>query len=407
MKKITIMLIWCSLALTFPFLIRAGTLANDFNAWHFQPIDVFQLEYASDPQISPDGQKIVYVRNFMDIMTDRRRSNLWIIKYDGSDQRPLTTGNRNDSSPRWSPDGPRLLYVSSAKGSSQLYLRWMETGQTAKLTNLTESPSSITWSPDGQWIAFSMFVKERPKPFVEMPAKPEGAEWAKPPRVIDKLLYRADGRGYLKDGYRQIFILPAEGGTPRQVTSGPYNHGGPLAWTPHGKFLIFSANRHEDWQYDPLNSEIYEVSVVDGSIKALTDRQGPDTNPVLSPDGRQIAYLGFDDQYEGYQITRLYLMKRDGSEKRLISADFDRDVRRPVWSRDGKGLYFQFDDEGNTKIGYISLSGKIQTLASDVGGTSIGRPYASGSFSVARNGRFAYTHTQPDHPADVAVGRKG
>ncbi|RMD89806.1 MAG: S9 family peptidase, partial [Calditrichaeota bacterium] len=407
MRITTKILLLCLLLFALPVSIQAGKPLNDLNSKYFQPLDVFQLEYASDPQISPDGERIVYVRNFFDIMKDRRRSNLWIINFDGTNHRALTSGLRNDSSPRWSPDGTRLLYVSSTEGSSQIYLRWMDTGQTARLTNLIESPGNLTWSPDGKWIAFTMFVKEKPRPFAELPPKPEGAKWAKPPRYIDRLLYRADGRGYLKEGYTQIFVLPADGGTPRQITSGPYNHGGPLAWTPDGRSIIFSANRHEDWQYDPLNSEIYEVSLADGSIKVLTDRQGPDTNPVLSPNGSKIAYLGFDDKYEGYQITRLYIMNRDGSGKRLISGDFDRDVRRPIWSRDGKGLYFQYDDKGNTKIGYITLNGKIQTLAQDVGGLSIGRPYASGSFSVATNGRFAYTHTRPDHPADVAVGQRG
>jgi acylaminoacyl-peptidase len=407
MKQMTNMLVCCFLVLALPLSSQAGAPANDLNNKHFNPIEVFQLEYASDPQISPDGKKIVYVRNFMDIMKDRRRSNLWIINYDGSEHRPLTTGNENDFLPRWSPDGTRLLYVSRSNGSTQLYLRWMDTGQTAKLTNLTKSPSGIAWSPDGKWIAFSMLVPEPTKPFAEMPVKPKGAEWAKPPKVIDKLLYRADGRGYLEDGYAQLFVLPAEGGTPRQITSGPYNHGGRLAWTPGGKSIIFSANRHEDWQYDPLNSEIYEVSLADGSIAALTDRQGPDRNPVISQDGKQIAYLGFDDKLQGYQVIQLYLMNRDGSGKRLIAKDFDRDVRRPIWSRDGKGLYFQYDDQGNTQIGYVSLSGAVQTLARDVGGLSIGRPYSAGSFSVARDGRFAYTHSRPNHPADVAVGRKG
>ncbi|MFQ5707449.1 MAG: prolyl oligopeptidase family serine peptidase [bacterium] len=407
MKRFISLLICWSLVLALAQNMFAGAPLNDLNNKHFSLGEMFQLEFASDPQISPDGQRIVYVRNFMDILKDRRRSNLWIINYDGTNHRPLTSGNGNDVSPRWSPDGTRLLYVSRAEGSSQIYLRWMDTGQTAKLTNLTESPGSITWSPDGKWIAFSMFVKERPKPFVKMPPKPEGAKWAKPPKVITTLLYRADGRGYLKQGHTHLFVLPVEGGTPRQVTSGPYNHNGPLAWSADGQSIIFSANRHEDWQYDPLNSEIYEVSVVDGSVKALTDRQGPDANPALSPDGRQIAYLGFDDKYQGYQITRLYVMNRDGTGKRLVTASFDRDVRRPCWSRNGKGLYFQLDDKGNTKVGYVTLSGKVQTLASNVGGTSLGRPYASGSFSVASNGRVAFTHTRPDHPADVAVARKG
>ena len=111
----------------------------------FGMMDVFGLEYACDPQISPDGKQIVYVRNFMDIMKDRQRSNLWIVNTKGSDHRPITSGNQNESLPRWSPDGKRLVYVSSINGSAQLYVRWLDTGQTAKLTNLVTAPSGISW----------------------------------------------------------------------------------------------------------------------------------------------------------------------------------------------------------------------------------------------------------------------
>ena len=273
MRKINhTLILWLFMALALPIL-AGETEKGDEN--HLKPIDVFNLEYASDPQISPDGYKIVYVRNFFDIMTDLARSNLWIINFDGGEHRPLTSGNQNYSSPRWSPDGSKLLYVSSSDGSSQIYLRWMDTGQTAKLTNLTKSPSGLSWSADGKWIAFSMMVKAEKKPFAEMPAKPEGADWAKPARVIQKLRYRADGAGYLEDGYTQLFTLPVDGGTPRQITSGDFNHGGAPSWTPDSKTLIFSANRHANWEFEPLNSEIYEVSLADGVIKALTNRNGP------------------------------------------------------------------------------------------------------------------------------------
>jgi len=370
-------------------------------------IDLFNLEIASDPQISPDGTRVVFVRNFNDIMKDRKRSNLWIVDFEGGDARPLTTGNENDSSPRWSPDGRRLLYASGTDGSVQIYVRWMDTGQTAKITGVPKSPGGMSWSPDGKWIAFTMFVPEETKPLAELPPKPEGAEWGKPAKVIRKLLYRADGEGYLADGFSQVFVVPAEGGTPRQLTRGAFNHEGPVSWTPDGRTLIFSSNRHEDWEYDPLNSEVYELAMTDGALKPLTNRKGPDHSPVVSPDGKQIAYLGFDDKEQGYQVTRLYLMNRDGSGSHLLSGDLDRDVSDPVWSRDGNGLYFQYDDEGNTKIGFISLDRKIQTLARDLGGVTTGRPYPSGGFSVSDNGRFAYTQSRPEHPADVAVGAKG
>jgi acylaminoacyl-peptidase len=373
----------------------------------FHLIDLFDLETASDPQISPDGKVVVYVRNFSDIMKDQLRSNLWSVGFDGSDPRPITAGNQNDSTPRWSPDGKRLLYVSRTDGSVQIYVRWIDTGQTAKVTSVQKAPTSVGWSPDGKWIAFVMLAPEQPKPFVEMPAKPEGAEWGKPAKVIQKLLYRADGQGYLEDGYSQVFVVPAEGGTARQLTQGPFNHDGPLEWTPDGHSLLFSANRHEDWEYDPLNSEIYEIAMDGGPPKALTSRKGPDIQPAISPDGTQIAYVGFDDRQQAYQVGRLYVMKRDGSGGRLISSRLDRDVKQPRWSQDGRGIYFQYDDQGNTKVGFITLDGKVQVLANDVGGVSSSRPYASGSFSVSRNDHFAYTQSRPDYPADVAVGVKG
>lgn len=136
------------------------------DARRFQPMDVFQLEYASDPQISPDGKRVVYLRNSMDIENDGRRTNLWIVGVDGKRHRPLTSGHHNEGSPRWSPDGTRLLYVASEDGSSQIYPRWMDTDQTARLTQLTQDP-------DGRWIAFIMLVPEEGKSFVSLPAAPE------------------------------------------------------------------------------------------------------------------------------------------------------------------------------------------------------------------------------------------
>ncbi len=323
-------------------LPAAIALADETHDDHLTLMDVFEFEYASDPRIAPHGESVIYVRNFMDIMNDARRSNLWTIRFDGSEHRPITTGNENHSSPRFSPDGKRLLYVSSAGGSTQLYVRWLDTGQEAKLTQLTHGPGGLSWSPDGQWIAFSMLVPETPKPFAEMPAKPKDAKWADPPRVIDTLLYRADGAGYLKKGYRHLFILPAEGGTPRQITSGKFNHRSRAVWSPDSKSLIFSANRREGWEFDPLNSEIYEVTIADGSIKTLTDRQGPDASPVLSADGKHIAYVGFDDREQGYQVRKLYMMNRDGSDSHVLTDSLDRSVYNVATSPGRSGVYFLF-----------------------------------------------------------------
>jgi acylaminoacyl-peptidase len=360
----------------------------------FEPMDVFRLEYASDPQISPDGKRVVYVRTFMDIKKDRRRSNLWVINVDGNDHRALTSGDGNERLPRWSPDSTRLVYLS---GEHDLMCHWRDSGNVGRLARLPAEPLGIAWSPDGKSIAFTMHLAEAPKPFVPLPTPPKGAEWADPPVMIRSLNYRFDGKGYLKEGHPHLFVLPADGGTPRQLTKGPHDHVGTPAWTPDGKALLVAGNRHPEGAYDPLDTEIYEVHVADGSVKALTKRKGPDNNPVASK--TWIAFTGFDDKQQGYQVTRLYLMDRDGSEPRLADSKLDRDVKFPTLAKNA-GLFYQYDDEGNTRIATVSKGG---FLAENVGGTTLDRPYASGSFSVSDDGAIAFTQTSPGHPAEVAI----
>jgi len=367
-----------------------------------QPLDVFELEWASDPRISPDGKKIVYVRNSMDVMTDRTRGRLWSLDIGGGRHRPLTRGDATESSPRWSPDGTRLLYVAGGEGTPQFWIRYMDTGQIARLTQLTRAPGGLSWSPDGRTIAFTMPVSEKSESFVKPPEKPDGATWADPPRVITKMLYRADGSGFREDAHRQIFLLSAEGGTPRQITDGPYDHAAPV-WTPDSKQLIFSANRREDRDSQPRNSELYAVPATGGDPHPLTDRYGPDDSPAVSRDGNWLAWTGYDDRHQGYQRNRLYIMKLDGSGRREIVADFDRNIRSPRWASDGKSIFFQFNDRGNGKIGRVTLGGKVDVVADDRGG-SIGRPYGGGTYTLSNNDRFAYTWTRPDVPAEVAAG---
>ncbi|HMG33586.1 MAG TPA: S9 family peptidase [Blastocatellia bacterium] len=372
-------------------------------------MDVFNLEAAGDPQISPDGTRVVYVRQFADLMSDRRCSNLWIINFDGTNNRPLTTGNYGDSQPRWSSDGTRIIYVSDRDGTPQIYCRWMDTGQTARITNLQSPPSGIGWSPDGKWVSFTSLVPSAGPHVGPLPSAPPGAKWADPPVVVDKLVYRFNGAGYLKPGFYHVFVVSSEGGTPRQITNGDIPHGGPglrasdAVWTPDSKYLLVSTNRRPDYEYEPLDSEVYEFSVADGTVRALTDRRGPDGSPTVSPDGKLIAYTGFDDKYQGYQITRLYVMNRDGSGSHLISGSFDRDVGSPQWAPDGSGIYFVYDDQGDTKLGFYSLDGAMKTLARNIG-SGFSAYGAGASVSIARGGNFATTTSRTDLPGDIAVG---
>ncbi len=385
-----------------------ATLAGQESGKVFKAMDVFGIEIAADPQISPDGQRIVFVRSGFDVMMDRATSNLWIVNADGSEQRPITTGSAGQGSPRWSPDGNRLLYLSSEDGGAEIWVRWMDTGQTAKITNLTESPGNLAWSPDGKSIAFTMFVPEKRQPLaVEMPSPPEGADWGPPIRVIDNMNYRADGNpGFVPDGHTHLFVLPAEGGTPRKLTEGPYHHLSP-AWMPDGRSILISANRREDADHEPMDSEVYQVEVETGRLTKLTDRYGPDGSPTPSPSGTHIAYTGFDDQYLGFQASDLYVMNADGSGPRLLTEDFDRSIGAIQWAHDESGLFFSYDDEGNGKVGFIDLQGQLEERLEDVQGLSTGRPYGGGQFSVAENGRIAFTIGRPSHPAELAVAGPG
>ncbi len=377
----------------------------------FESMDVFQLEYAADPQITLAGDRIVYVRTSMDIMTDRKRSELWVVNLGGSGHRRLAAG----SSPRWTRDGRKLAYIADG----QIQVRWMDTGETSTLTQLTESPSGISWSPDERYIAFNMLVPHAPPSLAASPKPPAGAEWADPPIMEDRFKSTQDGVGYLDFGYSHIFVVSADGGTPIQVTSGDFNHSSAAAWTSDSRHLVFSSNRNPDWERDFRNSELYIAAVPGldggteggapeanavpaGEIRALTDRPGPDHSPAVSWDGSRIAFIGYEDRTRTYQVSRLQVMNLDGSGHRVLTADLDRSVSSPLWAVDGSGVYFQYDDEGNTKVGFVAMDGEISVIAENVGGTSYGRPYGGGSFSVSSEGYVAFNRTRPDMPGEVA-----
>jgi acylaminoacyl-peptidase len=375
-----------------------------------QPIDVFDLHWVSDPQVSPDGRSIAYVRMSFDIKNDRPNGVVWLVGADGKHGRPLSSA-ASSSSPRWSPDGTRVAYLGkAADGSTQLFVYWAESGATAAISNFPESPSRLAWSPDGRWIAFTMPVPAEHKPMkVELPEAPKNAKWADPPKIIDRMVFRADGEGYLPNVFSQLFLVNADGGSFRQLTHGDFDTRGPPSFDAGGKSIVVTANRRADADYEPLDTEIYRIDLADDSIRALTDRRGPDHSPAVSPDGKHIAYLGFDDKRLGYQATQLYVMDSDGKNAHSLTATLDRDAANPQWTGDGKQLLFQYDDHGSIKIAAIDLAGRMRVLAGDVGGADISRPYSGGTFSVASaakgaDARFAYTKGAPLAPAELATG---
>ncbi len=373
---------------------------------HFDYRDIFSLEMAANPVVMPDDKHVVYERRSMDIMNDSMRRNLWMVSLDGSEHLPLLSNSNNHYSPVFSPDGRKMAYLSSAEGKTQIYLRDMASGLTARVTDVEFSPNQLRFSPDGEQLAFVMFTPTPAKPVFSLPFKPKDAQWAEEAQYIDQTLFQNDGRGMKKPGNTHLYVVPSIGGTPRQLTFGPHDFGGKLAWSKDGQQIIVSANLHADFDIDVLNQDLHAINVVNGAITPLTNTTGPEYDPAISPNGKQIAFIGFEDNGKSHQIEQLYVMNADGSQVNNLTANFDRSVANIQWDKAGKGLYFSYDDHGQKHVGYVTLKGKTSTLTDAVGGTTLGRPYTSGDFAVTDRGQVIYTHNHGNRPADLAVAGK-
>ena len=371
----------------------------------FTGADLFGLAVATDPQISPDGRTIVYVRRSGDVMTDRLAGSLWLVDVASGRQTPFAASG---SSPRWSPDGSRIAYAAGDGDRSQLYVRHLATGASARVTALPGDPGALAWSPDGRRLAFLADVAGDAPKLGTAPAKPEGAKWAEPLQVIDRVTYQRDGSGEVKPGRRHVFVVDADGGAARQLTYGAYDDGGPLSWTPDGRTILFSALRGRDPERRQLDSDVYAIDVAgSGQVRQLTSRDGPDAQPIASPAGDRVAWVGFDDRRRSNENMQLYVGGRDAASPRALTAALDRSIEDAMWAADGRSLYASYDDKGARRVARIALDGRVTPLADNLQGASLDRPYTGGEFSVSRGGTVAYTGGDAGAPADVWVTSGG
>lgn len=372
----------------------------------FTSDDIFALEFANDVQVSPDGQRVIYVRHSNDIMTDSTRRSLWMLDIASGEHVPLFSDEYSYSSPRWAPDNNRVAFISNRSGSNQIHVHWINEHTSARVTDVRNGVSDVTWSPDGKWLAFSMEVPEGTTEFarsVYRPTRPEGARWADAPIVIERAYYQQDGRGLLQSAYRHLFVVPADGGTERQLTDGPYNHGGRLAWTPDSAGLVFSANRREDWEFQTLEANLYKVSLEDKTLTALTDRAGRQYSPVFSPDGRYLAFLHGSNERVPYRNAKLHVMEWRNQQVTELLGDLDRSIESPDWLNSNT-IVFQYADRGKLKLARVPVRGGRHTdLTENVGTGSNGRPYLGGMFTSSQNGVLAFTHATAYRPGEVAV----
>jgi len=366
----------------------------------------FDLEGVGDPQISPDGSQIVYTRRWVNKMEDRYETTLWIMRSDGTHSRVFTKG----ASPRWSPDGTRIAYLADGEPKgTQIFVRWLE-GDPGP-TQLTRADvgseiADIKWAPDGKSIGFTMFAGKASEWNVDMPKPPDSAKWTGAPRIIETLHFREDRRGFMEEGYRHLYVVQLDGGPARAITHGDWNVGARFDalpgsvgwdWTPDSHTMVFDGHAGPDGDYGFRESNVYAVDVTTGAMHPLTHDAGVWTQPLVSPDGRRIAYTGYPATKQTYHASGLYIMNADGSDAHLVTGALDRDVEEMHWASDNSGLYFAADDRGARNVLFASATGASTTTRAVTSG-----PQIVSLGSVSRTGIAALTVSTEKAPPEVA-----
>ncbi|HEY7288897.1 MAG TPA: S9 family peptidase [Vicinamibacterales bacterium] len=361
------------IAIVFAGIGGAGLLAQETRSATLLTTDHYlDWERVSDAQISPDGARILYTREHVNKMEDRWDPEVWVVNADGSQDRFFVKG----SAPRWSPDGKRVMYSGEGEPKgSQLFVRWMDVeGPATQITHVTDAPRSARWAPDGKSIAFTMFAPDQDRWNISMPEEPKGAKWTPAPRVVTTLHYRQDRVGFLEDGFTHLYVVSADGGTPRAVTSGKWSvgagelrSGAAFDWTPDSKTIVFNANRdpQADVQYEVAS--LLAVDVATGTVRELVGGHGSWGRPAVSPDGKLVAYTGYALNGRSHTVDDLYVVGIDGKNAHKVSGSYDRDPINVRWAPDGSGIYFDAEDHGARNVQFVaSAGGEVKAVTTGV-----------------------------------------
>jgi len=362
----------CALVAGFVAAAGAQAAAPAAKPHPFNVRDLVAFDRLSDPRVSPDNRWVAFTVSALDLDANRRRTDLWLVGVDGSGLRRLTTHEASDTSPRWSPDGRSLWFLSTRSGASQVWKLAIDGGEPQAVTKLPLDVGAFALSRDGALLAVALEVFPDCAD-VDCTRARLDADEKRPAsgRLYESLPFRhwdtwSDGRR------SHLFVLPAAGGTPVDIMKGmqahaptkPFGGDEEFTFTPDGKSIVFTAKdvgREEMWS---TNNDLW-LAPVDGSKppRKLTDNPANDTTPLFAPDGRTLAYLAM--ARPGYEADRLRLVLRDGTTgaPRILTESWDRSVSSFVWSADGRELYVAAEQLGQGPIFAIdAVTGAVRTL---------------------------------------------
>ena len=349
-------------------------------------------EWTSNPTLSPNGEQILYSRSWINLIDDKRETDLWIMNKNGSKNRFFLNGSNG----KWSPDGSKIAFIKKGEpNGTQIFIKYLGVeGEPTQITKLEKSPSSMEWSPDGKFIAFLMHVSsEAALDPIGVPERPKGATWTKGPQVIDQVDYSQDRVGFLERGFRQIFVVPSEGGTARQITFGEFDDiSGGISWLKDSESIVFSSYQKEDAEYARGQSNLYSVNINNLNLIELTSREGTESSPTVSPDGSKIAFVGSTWTKNFYHDRKMYVMDIDGSNLRCITESLDQTPSPGVWGKNSSGVYFNVREFGQSNVYHADIKGKVKKITN--GNHMLTMNDLVGSDAVA-------TWTDPSNPSDI------